>query len=197
MAQKYKVFIDNKAIYFTDIELFDVKKIDLFYPTDYSNLNSSIQDECQIISDDPQKTMSHFFGNFKRIEAAGGIVFSENEFLFIKRNGLWDIPKGKMELKETPEITAKREIQEECGLKGELTIRKKLVDTYHTYEFKNKSVLKKTHWYLLEYTGDKTTEPQLEEGITEICWIPKDEFWKIESNTYASIIDVLVAHGNS
>jgi 8-oxo-dGTP pyrophosphatase MutT (NUDIX family) len=141
--------------------------------------------------------MTNFFVGYKFIEAAGGIVKSENSFLFIKRNGLWDIPKGKIEKKETPEIAAIREIQEECGITGELIIRIKIIDTYHTYKFKNKSVLKKTHWYYLDYFGDKSTKPQLEEGITEIQWLPLNRFSIIESTTYPSIRDVLTEFGKS
>ena len=191
MAQKYKVFIDNKVIYFTDVELIGVKKIDIFHPSNFFDLNRINFEECQIICDNAKKKMTIFFENFKLIEAAGGIVFSDQAYLFIKRNGLWDIPKGKMESNETPEITAIREIQEECGLKGELTIQKKLVETFHTYEFEGKSVLKKTYWFLLEYIGDKTSQPQLEEGITEVNWLKKEEFHLVRENTYASINDVL------
>lgn len=168
-----------------------VKKIDIFYPSNFFDLNRINFEECQIICDNPKKKMTIFFENFKWIEAAGGIVFSDQAYLFIKRNGLWDIPKGKMESNESPEITAIREIQEECGLKGELTIQKKLVETFHTYEFKGKSVLKKTYWFLLEYIGDKTSQPQLEEGITEVNWLKKEEFHLVRENTYASINDVL------
>jgi 8-oxo-dGTP pyrophosphatase MutT (NUDIX family) len=197
MAQKYKVFIDNKVIYFTDVELIGIKKIDFFYPSNFFELNETITKDCQVISNDPKSRMFNFFENFKFIEAAGGIVVSENKFLFIKRNGLWDIPKGKMESNETPDITAIREIQEECGLKGELSIRKKLLDTFHTYEFKNKSVLKKTHWFLLDYSGNKKTKPQLEEGITAIEWFELKDFSQIKNLTYSSIIDVLTYYENS
>ncbi|MFY7669213.1 MAG: NUDIX hydrolase [Crocinitomicaceae bacterium] len=197
MSQKYKVFLEEKVIYFTDIEMEDVHKITNSISKDYSSLHQSIENENQIISANPLKTMTNFFVGYKFIEAAGGIVKSENSFLFIKRNGLWDIPKGKIEKKETPEIAAIREIQEECGITGELIIRKKIIDTYHTYKFKNKSVLKKTHWYYLDYFGDKSTKPQLEEGITEIQWLPLNRFSIIESTTYPSIRDVLTEFGNS
>ena len=32
-----------------------------------------------------------------RIKAAGGIVIKDDKILFIKKNGRWDLPKGKME----------------------------------------------------------------------------------------------------
>jgi 8-oxo-dGTP pyrophosphatase MutT (NUDIX family) len=197
MSQKYKVFLEEKVIYFTDIEMKDVHKITNSISKDYSSLHQSIENVNQIISANPLKAMTNFFVGYSFIEAAGGIVQSENKFLFIKRNGLWDIPKGKMESNETPEITASREIQEECGITGELIIRKKIIDTYHTYQFKNKSFLKKTHWFYLDYFGDKSTKPQLEEGITEILWLPLSRFSVIESTTYLSILDVLAEFRNS
>ncbi len=175
----------------------DVHKLTNSIPKDYSSLYHSIENENQIISANPLKAMTNFFVGYSFIEAAGGIVQSDNSYLFIKRNGLWDIPKGKMETNETPELTAIREIQEECGITGELIIRKKIIDTYHTYQFKNKSVLKKTHWYYCDYFGDKSSKPQLEEGITEIQWLPLNRFSIIESATYRSILDVLAEFRNS
>jgi len=189
--------LDEKVIYFTDIEMEGVNKLTNSTAKDYNYIYQSIEKENQIISSNPLKKMSNFFSEFKFIEAAGGIVKSENLFLFIKRNGCWDIPKGKIEKNETPEYAAIREIQEECGLTGQLIIRNKIIETYHTYEFKNKSMLKKTHWYFIEYNGDNSTKPQLEEGITEIQWLPQNQFSIIESNTYHSILDVLFEFGKS
>lgn len=174
-----------------------VNKLSNSTAKDYTSLNQSTEKENQIISSNPIKTMFNFFSEYKFIEAAGGIVKNENLFLFIKRNGFWDIPKGKIEKNETPEYAAIREIQEECGLTGQLSISNKLIETYHTYNFKNKSVLKRTHWYCLEYIGDNSTKPQLEEGITEIQWLPQNQFSTIESNTYPSILDVLFEFGKS
>jgi len=168
------------------------------YPCkDYQSLHYEINQINQIFTENPSEKMFDFFQNFKFIEAAGGIVQNDNQFLFIKRNGCWDIPKGKIEKNESPESAAIREIKEECGLIGELAIRRKLNDTFHTYEFKNKSVLKKTHWYILDFTGDLSTKPQLEEGISEVTWMTKDKFQFIKSHTYSSVIDVLDCFENS
>ena len=54
----------------------------------------------------PPKLFDFLFNHCKLIIAAGGIVQWNNKFLFIKRNGLWDIPKGKMEESESPDLTA-------------------------------------------------------------------------------------------
>ncbi|MBK8711560.1 MAG: NUDIX domain-containing protein [Niastella sp.] len=60
-----------------------------------------------------------FSRQFTFIEAAGGLVQNEDkEILFIYRSGKWDLPKGKIEKKETPQIAATRKIQEETGLKN-------------------------------------------------------------------------------
>lgn len=191
MAQKYKVFQEEKEIYFTDFEITDVEKIAFSFADNYDSLFQKIGMNNQIIAKNPSKAMKRFFRNFQFIEAAGGMVHFENEFLFIKRNGLWDIPKGKLEKNESPENAAIREIGEECGLTGELVIRKKIVNTFHVYKLNDISVLKKTHWYLLDYFGDKYTKPQLEEGISEVRWFSKSNMSTIKTNTYPSILDVI------
>ena len=197
MLQKYKVFIEEKVIYFTEEVILGILEIELFVPSNYSELFSKLGNVQQIVTSNPLACMNSFFSKFKKIEAAGGIVVCDSQLLFIKRNGLWDIPKGKMESNETPETTAIREIEEECGLNGELKIEKKLIETLHTYEFKNKSVLKKTYWFLVDFIGEKSTKPQLEEGITDVAWLKKTDISQVKSNTYSSIIDVLNAFENS
>ena len=61
--------------------------------------------------------LSLFKSNFRYIEAAGGFIKNEEgENLFIFRREKWDLPKGKLELGETPEVAALREVSEETGL---------------------------------------------------------------------------------
>lgn len=127
------------------------------------------------------------------IEAAGGVVQNNQNYLFIKRNGLWDIPKGKLEQNETVELCALREIEEECGFKpSDLQINRKLIDTWHTYEHKGKRILKKTYWFLVDALNTAVDlVPQTEEGITEVKYFRRDEFGKIIANTYLSIQEVI------
>ena len=143
-----------------------------------------------------EKELLGEFENFKFIEAAGGVVERNGKFLFIKRHGFWDIPKGKLEKGEDVETGAIREIEEECGLEKPIILGH-LIDTWHTYEFKGKKVLKKTYWYHLK--SNQTVEnlvPQLEESITEVKYFSKDEFNSILENTYDSIKDVVEALEN-
>ena len=192
MAQKYKVFIEDKVIYFTKEEIAGLPIYIGLEPQDFQSLKDNlVEAEYQFISPNPKSALKYFFLNFMKIKAAGGIVKSGNEQLFIKRNGKWDIPKGKMEKGEKTGETAIREIKEECGLEGNLTIEIKLMKTYHCYFLFDESVLKKTTWFVLNYDGSKVTKAQEEEGITEVAWLKKNQLSKIKRNTYSSVRDVL------
>jgi 8-oxo-dGTP pyrophosphatase MutT (NUDIX family) len=152
-----------------------------------------IDNKSVIFNVEDEQQLKREFVDYKFIEAAGGLVQHNDTFLFIKRNGVWDIPKGKLDQDETPEIAAVREIEEECGLiKPE--IFKHLINTWHTYEHKGKLVLKKTYWYWLKATETKINlVPQLEEGITEVTFFKVVEFEKIKPHTFLSIIEVIEA----
>ena len=127
---------------------------------------------------------------FKYVEAAGGVVENVNEeILMIYRNGKWDLPKGKKERKESDEETAVREVAEETGLTN-IAVNRFMCDTYHIYEIGEKRFLKRTAWFLM--SGNAAgLRPQLEEGITGVEWIKRDNIRSVFSNTFASITEVL------
>ncbi len=195
----YKVFIQNKPLFFISID--EMNDFNGFFIREYLALNekqhllSAIKLlpktlNIYILCEDPKETMMLFFKTFKKIEAAGGIVNRKEKYLFIKRNGVWDIPKGKLESKESPEEGAKREIEEECGIEN-VEIGDLITITYHTYLINGENTLKKTYWFKASYTGDKKGVPQHIEGITKIAWKKKDSIHKIRLNTYSSIEDVI------
>ncbi|MBO7125159.1 MAG: NUDIX domain-containing protein [Bacteroidales bacterium] len=128
---------------------------------------------------------------YKYIEAAGGFIKNEHdEYLFIFRRGKWDLPKGKLEKGETPEIAAIREVQEETGL--QLVKEKSLrCTTWHTYDTYGEPVLKQTYWFNMETTKNQDSKPQTEEDITELQWLPESEFSKVLGNTFPSIVQVM------
>ena len=172
--------------------MLDLPKYEGLEPENFQALKNNLVDtEYQFVSPNHKRALKYFFSNFKKIKAAGGIVKSGNKQLFIKRNGKWDIPKGKMEKGEKSRETAIREIQEECGLEGNLTIESKLIKTYHCYFMFDESVLKKTTWFVLNYEGSNDVEAQAEEGITEVVWLKKSQLAKVKKNTYSSVRDVL------
>jgi 8-oxo-dGTP pyrophosphatase MutT (NUDIX family) len=140
---------------------------------------------------DPAFLFQWFKAMFEIIEAAGGLVRNpKNEYLFIYRHNKWDLPKGKIEKGEAVKIAAIREVEEECGVSG-LTIIKELRPTYHTYNLNEKAILKPTYWYEMECTQSTGIKPQLEEGITEVKWLKKEELEMVRKNTYASIEEVI------
>ena len=151
-----KIYFGNKAVYLVDevnemlSELMhhpDVIFIDeLSTPAINSLLHEIKKEEFHsgiIWGKDFEKLRKAFFRHFTYIEAAGGIVQNkEKDLLFIFRKGKWDLPKGKLEKKETPELCAEREIGEETGVTS-LKLKKKVGDTYHAYDEFGKHYLKK------------------------------------------------------
>ena len=132
-----------------------------------------------------------FFKNFTLIEAAGGIVQNnKKELLFIYRLDKWDLPKGKMEKGEKPDACALREVEEETGVTN-LKLKKKVGETYHTYDAFGKHFLKVTHWYYMTCSAVQNLVPQTEEDITAIKWVATKDIKEPLTKTYPSIKDIL------
>ncbi len=137
--------------------------------------------------------LTTFSSAFKTIDAAGGLVKnSKGEYLFIFRNGKWDLPKGKVEKGEKIRAAATREVEEECGI-GKLKITKELDTTYHTYRLAGSDILKRTYWFEMSSDDMSVLVPQTEEGITEVKWISKNELEQVYANTYDSVKEVMKA----
>jgi len=134
-----------------------------------------------------QEEFVNYFGTYKSINAAGGLVENGNgEYLMIKRKGYWDLPKGKIEKGENEEEAALREVEEETGLVG-MHIEKHLVDTFHTYELKGKWVLKRSTWFLMKCKGSPSLIPQTEEEIELVEWSSKNTLTSRLPESYATI----------
>lgn len=144
------------------------------------------------ISGNTETNWQNFNANYKLIEAAGGLVQNQSsEWLFIHRNGMWDLPKGKLEPNESVEECAVREVAEECGIE-EPTIEKPLTPTYHTYELNGKRILKKTYWYLMKSSDTSELVPQTEEGITEVKWVSAEKAKLLAASSFGSIREVIM-----
>lgn len=141
--------------------------------------------------EDLEELKKAFFKNFTMIEAAGGIVQNaQKELLFIFRKGKWDLPKGKLEKNEDPELCAEREITEETGA-NTLALKRKIGDTWHSYDEFGKHFMKQTHWYYFTCPANQELHPQTAEHITEATWIKTKDIKEPMKNTYASIRDIL------
>ena len=137
-----------------------------------------------------QEEFDGFVSKRKYIHAAGGLVQnSKGEFLFMERNQTIDLPKGKLEYGETDEEGGLREVEEETGVSG-LEIIKPLIETFHTYSMKGQEIIKRTAWFLMKVEGCPTPTPQVEEGISWVKWMCKEEVSQYIPNAYVSVRDV-------
>ena len=106
-----KVYFENKFVLLTDgkgtkkIENFRVCNNKSDMQAAISAITQSNGDSVVVQNDDFDSLMELFKAEFTYIEAAGGFIENEDgEYLFIFRREKWDLPKGKLELGETPEI---------------------------------------------------------------------------------------------
>ena len=142
-----------------------------------------------------------FLSIFKEVPAAGGVVIRENKLLLIYRNEKWDLPKGKIDIGETTEEAAMREVAEECGITGH-AITKKLPSTFHIYQSPWKEtfglwIIKETHWFEMNYNGTEDGKPETGENITEIRWFARNELNVVLANTYESLKQVILGYQES
>ncbi len=196
----YKVFIDNKPIYFIQnnekhhfndqYQIYSFKnKSDIDQIMKIHSTNNNLL--LIVSSDHLENLIDEFFHDYKKVIAAGGVVINSNsEILFIKRLGFWDLPKGKVEKNEAIDIAAIREVEEECGISNPVIV-KHLINTYHTYTMKGNKFFKETYWYLMQYDGKEKLIPQKEESISDVKWVTPNNMNEQLANTYPSILDVL------
>jgi len=202
----YKVFFNDSTI-ILDSEIKKSFKNNIADNVDFEsyNLINQIVSEIEfadksleylIYNSDIDKLWNYFRSRFVEIPAAGGLVQnSEGCLLFIRRLGVWDLPKGKIEKNETPAMAAIREVEEECGLSG-LSIVRQLDSTYHIYRspylnYPDNLVLKETKWFLMNYSGTEDLVPQTEEDIGDVRWVPASEMEEMLADTYSSLRDFL------
>lgn len=196
-----KVFSFNKIIYLISNQSLYVSDKDTAFVSIQSEdemrllydelVNKNNLKEIYFYNENPELLFSYFSSMFRIIEAAGGLVKNEkNEWLFIFRNGKWDLPKGKIEKKEAVKKAAVREVEEECGI-SQLTIIKELPSTYHTYYMEERAILKRTYWFEMKCSDSSKLVPQLEEGITDVKWLSEKKLKMVYDNTFESVKDVM------
>ncbi|WP_422105709.1 NUDIX hydrolase [Winogradskyella sp.] len=150
-------------------------------------LNTTDLEAVHLIHHNPDKLLKHFLKLLPNVVAGGGKVYNaKNEVLFIYRNSKWDLPKGKVELKESIEETAIREVEEETGVKG-LKITRPLSTTYHIFKRNGNHKIKVTYWFEMKTDFDGKLYPQEKEGITQVKWLDNKASQKALENSYANI----------
>jgi len=203
MPQKYEVFFNRRPVIITS-DPNEGKDASLYFRFTGRKELLKILRLFEKYEDIPSLTVFHpnfkdlrkaLKSCFRIIKAAGGLVKNQQgEILFILRNGIWDLPKGKLERGETYQEGALREVSEECGIRG-LFNAQRLTTTFHVYRLNGKPVLKKTIWFNMEINGTADTKPLTIEGITEARWFAPADLQGPLSNTYPSIKHVLKKAG--
>ncbi len=131
--------------------------------------------EITIVFDDLEEGFNKIKHLFIFIVAAGGVVYnSKEEILLIYRHQKWDLPKGKLEKGEDVRECAVREVEEETGVKVK-ELKNHLCNSYHIYPYKNSYALKETYWYRMISEDKYVLEPQLEEDITALEFVGREE----------------------
>ena len=120
----------------------------------------------------------------KRVDevSAGGLVidFSGTKGLLIGRIDqkdtartrlLWSLPKGHIEIGETPEEAALREVMEETGIQSQISRSLGVIDFW--FMAGGKRIHKTVHHYLFREVGG-VLAPQVTE-VDEVAWFPLHE----------------------
>ncbi len=195
----YKIFSGDKCILISAKEVKgDAKGTKVISFTsaealhgEYRQFERTARLKTLVVTGDEEKAWFVFRSLFSYIEAAGGLVVNpKGELLMIYRNKHWDLPKGKMEKGESPDQTAVREVEEECGVKN-LRIVRPLISTFHIFYLNKNNCIKCTYWFEMTCKDTAKPTPQKEEGIEEAKWMTREEVKKITPKVYLSLREVL------
>lgn len=101
--------------------------------------------------------------------SCGGVVIFRGKILLLYKNQNgkymgWVLPKGTVEMGESHEETALREVQEETGVKGEII--KYIGKTQYVFRNGNDVISKTVHWYLMS-ASSYYCKPQSEEFFAD------------------------------
>lgn len=109
--------------------------------------------------------------------SAGGLVVDRNGEApraaligRLDRRGrlLWSLPKGHVEVGETPEDTAVREVAEETGIRGRVVAPLGTIDFWFVVD--DRRIHKTVHHYLLLAEGGELSDADIE--VSEVAWVP-------------------------
>ena len=123
-------------------------------------------------------------------KSAGAVIFRKNKkiyFLLLHyQGGHWDFPKGIIERGEKPIDTARREIEEETGIKDIKFIEgfKKWIKYF--FKLKGKTIFKIVTFYLAE---TKTKKIKISWEHIGYKWLPYEE--ALEQITFKNSKEVL------
>ncbi|GAA4111931.1 NUDIX domain-containing protein [Aquimarina addita] len=191
----YKVFVNNTPIILSTKKSIDEFETIHIKEVEFSTVIKDIlkkedqgkEAKYHFYHKSEEKLLEHLYSKLPVVIAGGGKVYNANkEILFIKRNGKWDLPKGKVEKKEDIESTAIREVEEETGVSN-LEITKFLYKSYHVFKRNGQFKLKVTYWFEMKTDYSGALIPQKEEGIMKVKWKDTQKSKKALKDSYANI----------
>jgi 8-oxo-dGTP pyrophosphatase MutT (NUDIX family) len=119
----------------------------------------------------------------RREFSAGGVVVRRLRGRWVmaairpggKAEGVWALPKGLIGPGEDPEETARREVEEETGVRARAV--RKLGDVRYVYTWQGERVFKVVSFYLFRYSGGRLGDlpPALAHEVAEARWLPLEE----------------------
>jgi 8-oxo-dGTP diphosphatase len=119
----------------------------------------------------------------RREFSAGGVVVRRLRGRWVmaairpggKPEGVWALPKGLIGRGEDPEATARREVEEETGVRARPVT--KLGDVRYVYTWEGERVFKVVSFYLFRYSGGRLGDlpPALAHEVAEARWLPLEE----------------------
>lgn len=84
---------------------------------------------------------------------------------------LWSLPKGHIEIGETAEQAAVREVEEETGIIGRVVAPLGIIDFWFVAE--DRRVHKTVHHFLMRAMGGELSDSDVE--VAEVAWVRLDE----------------------
>lgn len=121
--------------------------------------------------------MSREYPDYPRV-GVGAIVLHEGRVLLVKRGhapgfGLWSVPGGLVDLGETSVDAARREVEEECGLKVRIAGLAGVLDRV-TRDAEGRV---RYHWILVDYFAFPESDDAITAGsdAAEVRWVTIEE----------------------
>ncbi len=92
-----------------------------------------------------------------------------------KPEGLWALPKGRIDPGESGEATALREVEEETGAHGRSL--GKLGDVRYWFNWQGERIFKVVSFFLVRYEGGRLGEvpDAFRHEVADVRWLPLDE----------------------
>ncbi len=109
------------------------------------------------------------------IHAAGGVVVRDGRIAVVHRPRYddWSLPKGKLEAGESFEEAARREVEEETGL------RVRLEDELASTHYLSKGRPKTVRYWRMSVVDDPGQEP--DDEVDELRWLTPEEAVRVLS----------------